>query len=901
MSDPNPRRFRWRAAAILFCMVAGLALLLRGRHEPWQDTLGQASYDSLHRWHGQFWLTSSPVVVVYLDLPSYQQHGLDPLKPWPRALHAQLLQRLTSDGARASVFDIVFSGPGTDPEGDAAFAKAIAQNGRVVLAAECNFDAGRVTGDDGVRAFRHSITPPLGEFAKAAAGVGLAIQAIDRDYTIRRYVAGFSESEVSLSWAAARLLHLDHADQPGEWRDVNHRWLRYYGPASSIPHVRFSEALEPGGVPEHFFRDKIVLIGARPWIEQFHERQDEFVNPYHSSSQALFMPGVEVHATELLNLVRGDFLDRLDGRIEDLLLVAIAAVFGGGLIWLRPLPATFVAFTGATLVLVFAVYGFSRGVWVPWMLISAVEIPCAWAGSIVANSVDWYRTRKRFEHAKRIAEAKIREQAALIEKANDAILVQDLGGLILYANPRAQRLYGWTAEDLPADSGFATLWLDPEVAGHAREDVLKLGEWNGELRHQTRDGRMIVVASRWTLIRDDAGEPKSILIISTDITEQKDLEVQLLRIQRLNTIGSLAGGMAHDLNNALAPILMGVQLLRRKSTEGETRDLLSLIETSTHRGADMVRQVLLFARGREGDFERLQLGPVLREVEKLVHDTFPKTIIADSFLPDDLWPVLGNSTQLHQILLNLSVNARDAMPHGGRLSFMADNAELDSSEASRIRDGTPGKFVCVSVSDTGTGMPPEVQEKIFEPFFTTKPIGQGTGIGLTAVLRLVKAHRGFVRVQSEPGQGTTFDVFLPASPEAAVVTAAPKQSVLRGKGELILLADDEQAVRDLLRAELISSGYRVLVAENGRQAVEIFQQNANDICMFITDGSMPILNGLEAMAIIRALKSDLPVIVTSGELNNAMPNVAVLSKPFSFEQILAVIQQQMVSSKSAPT
>jgi adenylate cyclase len=236
MVSTDARQYRSIAAIALFIVVGGLAIILRETAAPWQDVLGQASYDSLHRLAGQTWLERSPVVVVYLDLPSYQRQGLDPLKPWPRALHAQLLRRLTAERARAVIFDIVFSGAGPVAADDEALASAIRENGRVVLASECNYGSSHVTGDNQVRALSHSITPPADILARAAASVGLAAQVIDDDYAVRRYVGGFSDSEPGLTWSAARLLQLQVTQQPHALSKANASWLRYYGPPLSVPH-----------------------------------------------------------------------------------------------------------------------------------------------------------------------------------------------------------------------------------------------------------------------------------------------------------------------------------------------------------------------------------------------------------------------------------------------------------------------------------------------------------------------------------------------------------------------------------------------------------------------------------------------------------------------------------------
>jgi len=399
------------------------------------------------------------------------------------------------------------------------------------------------------------------------------------------------------------------------------------------------------------------------------------------------------------------------------------------------------------------------------------------------------------------------------------------------------------------------------------------------------------------LIREESGLPKSLLIINTDITEQKRLEAQFLRTQRMNTIGTLAGGMAHDLNNALAPILMGAQLLRRKTDDPQFHRLLEMMEANTHRSAEMVKQVLLFARGRGSELERLDPAPLVKELEKLVRETFPKSIQVESYLPDDLWPVQANPTQLHQVLLNLCVNARDAMPEGGRLSFAADNVTLTTDEAGAIPEGLPGDYVSLLVSDSGTGMTPEVKARIFEPFFTTKGEGLGTGIGLATVLRIVKSHGGFLSVETATGQGTTMEVFLPRAVETAPTGAVePAASLPRGQGELILVVDDELAVRDLVAEGLTLQGYRVLTAGNGAEAVQIFQQHRNEVALLFTGAAMPVMSGRQTIQVLRQTRPSLPAILASGEEQADSDGVKVLRKPFALDELIKAVNESLKAS-----
>ena len=623
--------------------------------------------------------------------------------------------------------------------------------------------------------------------------------------------------------------------------------------------------LNPGDVSDAEFRDKIVFVGARPIAGLFKERRDEFRSPFNLwREKDLFMPGVEVHATEMLNLVRDDWLKLPSERALEVGIVVVGLLLGAGLLWLRPIPATLVAAASAGVTVGAVTILFRQSnVWFPWLIIVAVQTPVALGGSVLFNSIEWYRARRRLEAARRVADARIREQAALIEKAHDAILVRGLDGRISYANPSTERLFGWPADEL-LNGRAAEVFVDAP-ATDARRLAMERGEWNGELRQRARSGAMLTLESRWTLLRGEAGEPKGLLIISSDVTEKKQLEAESMRMQRMEAVGALAGGMAHDLNNALAPILMGTQLLRRDAKDDNSKRILSLMESSTRRGADMVRQVLLFARGKQGDFERVDVRPIVKEMEKLARDTFPQNITVSAQVAEDLWPVRGNATQLHQVLLNLCVNARDAMAMGGSLSVAADNVALDDVAARAIPDGRPGDFVVLMVSDTGSGMPPEVKATIFEPFFTTKPDGKGTGLGLSTSTRIVKAHEGFFSVQSQVGDGTTFEVYLPRLSEVASEAATNAVEAPRGRGQLILIADDEEGVRELLRRSLEDHGYRVLAAANGAEAVSQFREHSAEVMLLITDQSMPVMDGARAIATIRETRADLPVIVLSGD------------------------------------
>ena len=332
------------------------------------------------------------------------------------------------------------------------------------------------------------------------------------------------------------------------------------------------------------------------------------------------------------------------------------------------------------------------------------------------------------------AEEQIAEQAQLLDKARDAILVHDLEGNILFWNKGAERLYGWTSEETMGRNIRTILYSDSTRFTEINGLTIEQGEWNGELQIVTKDQRSITVEARLTLIRDKAGQPKSILAINTDITEKKKIEAQFLRAQRMESIGTLAGGIAHDLNNILAPIMMSIDLLKARSEDPQASKILETIEVSAKRGADIVRQVLSFARGLEGQRVEVQLNHLLKDLHNIIKDTFPKDIQLQFSIPNDTWTILGDPTQVHQIVLNLCVNSRDAMPYGGTLLIGVENCVLDAQYVAMNVPARPGRFVKISVTDSGTGMPPSIRDKIFEPFFTTKEVSKGTGLGLSTVI-----------------------------------------------------------------------------------------------------------------------------------------------------------------------
>jgi PAS domain S-box-containing protein len=388
-----------------------------------------------------------------------------------------------------------------------------------------------------------------------------------------------------------------------------------------------------------------------------------------------------------------------------------------------------------------------------------------------------------------------------------------------------------------------------------------------------------------------------------DITERKKLEQQLLRAQRMESIGTLAGGIAHDLNNVLAPILMSIEVLKLDEQDDARRDVLATIELSARRGAEMVKQVLAFARGVEGRRVGLNINGLLQDVEKMANETFLKSIQVRTATSPELWTVSGDPTQIHQVLLNLCVNARDAMPEGGRLTLSAENVTLDESNyLLGGGEGRPGPYVLIQVEDTGTGIAPEILEKIFDPFFTTKEVGHGTGLGLSTCLVIVKSHGGFIQVDSERGRGSRFKVYLPAEMKVAAKGEPDEMAELpRGNGELILVVDDESAVREITRQTLEAFGYRVVLASDGTEAVGIYAKKKAEIAVVLTDLMMPVMDGPTTVQVLRKLNPRIRVITASGlNANRHIEKLAnaetrhFLLKPYTAETLLKKVKEVLL-------
>lgn len=499
---------------------------------------------------------------------------------------------------------------------------------------------------------------------------------------------------------------------------------------------------------------------------------------------------------------------------------------------------------------------------------------------------------------RKLAEEKIAEQAALLDVTTDAILLRSLSGEILYYNRAAESIYGWKSHEAIGRVANELLYkgISSELT-EALKIVIEKNSWQGELHKITKTGKEIIVASRWTLVKDKTGNPKSILTVDTDITEKKQLEKQFLRAQRLESLGTLASGIAHDLNNVLTPILAVSQLLPLKVTnlDQSSQEMLKMLESSARRGANLVKQILSFARGNEARRTILQIKHLLLDIEQFVKGTFPKFIEIERDLPQELWTVLADPTQLHQVFMNLVVNARDAMSDGGTLSILAENVFVDESYARMNIEAKVGPYVVVTIADTGVGIPPENIDRIFDPFFTTKEVGKGTGLGLSTVSGIVKNHGGFVKISSQPGKGSQFQVYLP-SQEGLVYEQEQEPQPLVGKGELILAIDDEAKICEIIKTTLEIHNLQVLTAKDGIEGISIYADHKDEISVVLTDMMMPIMDGETTIRTLQRINPQVKIIAISGLVSTrALARSAgtgvqgFLAKPFTASELLKAV------------
>ncbi|QOD93015.1 PAS domain S-box protein [Chryseoglobus sp. 28M-23] len=491
----------------------------------------------------------------------------------------------------------------------------------------------------------------------------------------------------------------------------------------------------------------------------------------------------------------------------------------------------------------------------------------------------------------------VRERAALLDVSRDAMIVRDLNHTIRYWNRGAENLYGWTADEAVGRSARSLLYRDTREFDQSCAAVLRDGYWSDEIRERTRDNRIIIGDARWHLLRDDDNRPVAIFAVTSDVTDYRRIEDMRERAQRMESLGTLAGGIAHDLNNVLTPLLLATQVLLADDRSDRDREMLTTIEKSARRGATMIRQMLTFARGVDVERAPIDLADLLAEAHRFARDTLPDSV--DILVRHEArHGTLGSTTHLMQVVQNLILNARDAMPDGGTLTLATHSGSPhEPPEHDPLPHAVLEKdHVALSIIDTGVGMRADVIERLWEPFFTTKPLGEGTGLGLPTSAAIIESHDGRISVRSQPGAGTRFDVVLPAA-QLAPAPPGRGDDTPPGEGETILLVDDEPLILATTAEALRAHDYHVLTTDDGHEALRMLHEEGESIDLILTDMMMPVMDGASLAAHVAASPHDIPVLAASGLTAGAelMPSAtsgitAFLAKPYTVPTLLGAVR-----------
>ena len=500
---------------------------------------------------------------------------------------------------------------------------------------------------------------------------------------------------------------------------------------------------------------------------------------------------------------------------------------------------------------------------------------------------------------------KICEQAALLDITTDAILVRDLQNQILYWNKGAENVYGWRAEEAIGKNTWEL--LSPEASPQlavALQTVVEDGSWVGELRKVTRRGQKIIINSRWTLMYDAAGSPQSIMTVDTDITAKKQLELELLRAQRLESLGTLTSAIAHDLNNILTPMLTVAQLLPLKHPllSESSLQMLKLLETNTKRGTDLVQQIQSFTSNFPGQGAIVSVSHLMKDIERTIKHIFPKSIEIDLNISSEIELVLGNQAQLHEVFINLLVNAGDAIPQGGKVQISTHKVLIDQSLTKTHIGAKVGDYVVITVNSSGVGIAPEISDHVSEPFFTSQEQGKETALDLA--LDIINSYGGFVEVSSHVGVGKQFQVYLPSS-QNSTSSIVEDIKLPTGNGELILVVDDEAAITQITKTTLEIHNYRVLIAHNAIEALTLYGQHQQDIELVLMDMMISSMSGATAICTLQIINPQVKIVAMSGlAAAEALARANVtgiqgfLAKPFTADELLNSIHDALIAVKN---
>ena len=500
------------------------------------------------------------------------------------------------------------------------------------------------------------------------------------------------------------------------------------------------------------------------------------------------------------------------------------------------------------------------------------------------------------------AEEKLRTLATVVEQAVESIIITDPKGIVRYVNPFFTKLTGYKpAEIVGKKADFAKgLEESPSPNKKIWKNILKGKPWTGRFTSKTKNGKGLVEECIIFPIKNKDGSIEGIVEMKKDVTRERELESLLLHSQKMESVGMLAGGVAHDFNNILAALQINLDLITLYNFDPEkTKNYVEKIQYGISRASDLVKQLLLFSRRQLLEREVVDLNQVLSDLLQMMESTLGETIKLKIEKSPDLWPIIADPGVVDQIIMNLVVNAKDAMPNGGTLFISTKNEILDDVEGHK-------EFVKLSVTDTGAGMGQDILNRIFDPFFTTKDIGKGTGLGLSVVYGIVKQHGGFIDVKSQKGKGTTFNVFFMASPkEAKILHGSEKDSsqIFRGKGERILLVEDEEAVRTVIQEGLTENNYDVISSKTVEEAWHAYMDKG-PFQLIIADIVLPDGSGFELAEGLKRIDPDLAVLLMSGYADKRVKEDEIknkgyvfFQKPFKISNFLKAISSLLADKK----